>query len=335
MSDASLPPLEPAPRRLRALLAGFAGGLIGGIAVGAVAVVVLALAWPTIRTQILPQPRDDSAALTALDQRIAGLEGATGKAAEGNKATVADLQKRLDAVEQAAKNPPAPPEDPRVAMLSSKLDDLSTQIATLRVANAAETDLKPLVERAEAAAQAAHDAAAKRQSAEALLVVAGQLHDAIERGGAYANELAAARKIAPPEATPALDTLAASADSGVTPRRALIDSFPAVASAITRAALVSDMADGFWSELEHKAATLVTVRRTDGRGNDPASIAARAEKALNANDLSGAVKELSALDGAPAGEARDWMTAAQARLKVEQALSDLTAKSAAALPKDG
>jgi hypothetical protein len=336
MSDApSLPPPDASPRRTRATYAGFAGGVVGGIAVGVVAAVALSAAWPSLRGQILPQPRDDSAVLAALDHRLTTLETAAGNAADSSKASLADLQKRLDALELAAKTPPAPPQDPRVAALGAKLDDLSAQIATLKAASAGAADLQPLVARAEAAAQAARDAAAQRQSAEALLVVAGQLRDAVERGSPYASELAAARKVAPPDAAPALDALAVSAESGVRPRRALIASFPAVAAAVTRAALVPDDAEGFWGKLEHKAATLVTVRRTDGHGDDPASIAARAEKALDGNDLAGAVKELSALDGATAAAARDWMAAAQARLSVERALSDLTAKSAAALPKDG
>lgn len=335
MSDLpSLPPPDISARRPRAGLYGFAGGLLGGITVAVIAAVALTAAWPTLRGQIMPQPRDNNAALATLDHRIAALEGAAGQAAEGNKASLAALAKRLDALEQAAKNPPAPPDDPRVAALSGKLDDINAQIAKLQAASAAESDLQPLVARAEAAAQTAKDAAAKRESAEALLVVTGQLHDAVERGGSYANELAAARKVAPPEALDALTALAASADSGVTPLQTLIDSYPPVASAVARAAMMADADEGFWGRLEQKASTLVSVRKTDGVGNDPAAIAARAEKDLNAKNLAGAVKELSSLDGPSAAAAKDWLKAAQARLNAEQALSDLTAKSAAALPQN-
>ncbi|HEY1721097.1 MAG TPA: mitofilin family membrane protein [Magnetospirillaceae bacterium] len=332
MSDTpALPPLEPRQRFPRAGLSGFAGGLVGGVAVAIVAGAALTAAWPSLRSQIIPEPRNDDAALATLDHRIAALEAAAGHAGDDSKATVADLTKRLDALEQASRNPQAPATDPRVAELSSKIDEMNAQIATLRAANASAADLQPLVQRAEDAAQTAKDAAAKRQSSEALLIVTGQLHDAVERGGAYTNELAAARKVAPPEAQDALNALAASADSGVTPLQTLIDSYPPVASAIARAAMMANVEDDFLGRLEQKASTLVSIRRTDGQGNDPAAIAARAEKDLKADNLAGAVKELSALDGPSATEAKDWLKAAQARLNAEQALSDLTAKSAAAI----
>jgi hypothetical protein len=307
---------------------GFAGGLVGGLVIALVAAAVIVAAWPSLRAQIAPPPRSYDATIDALDRRMATLEAAAGSAA-GGKTALADLEKRLATLDQAIHAPP--PEDPRILQLSAKLDQLTSQVAALQAPSQAEADMRDLVTKAEAAAQAAQSTASDRRSAEALLIVFGQLRDAVERGHSYAVELAAARKVAPDEAKGDLDALAATADSGVTPRDELIDAFPAVNAAIARAGLIGDAGDGFWGHLEHEAMTLVTVRRVDGRGKDPASVAARAEKDVRADDLDGALKELATLDGPPAAEAKDWVAKAKARLAAEHALSGLAAKAGAAV----
>ena len=322
------------PRRIaRPALIGFIGGLVGALVVAAAVAGGITVTWPTLKARIVPQPKNYDAALAGLDQRVTALRGAADTAAK-DRSQLADLATRVAALEQAAHTAPAA--DPRVTALADKVDQLAGEVAALHPQTQAESDMQQLVARAEVAAQAARSTAAQRQSAEALLVVVGQLRDAVERGSSYATELAAARKVAPDDAKDALDALTASADSGVTPRADLINSFPAVASAVTRAAFVGTVAQGFWGRLEQKAATLVTVRRVDGQGTDPASVAARAEKDVRAGDLEGALKELATLQGPPAAEAREWVRAARARLDAEQALSKLTALAGAAVkPSEG
>jgi hypothetical protein len=302
--------------------------LVGGLVVAAIVAAAVVVLWPSLRARIVPPQKSYDADVGEMSRRLGALEGAAGGAVS-DRATLADVGKRLAALEQAVQAPP--PEDPRVAALADKVDQLAGQVATLHAPAEAEADMRQLVTKAEAAAQDARSAAGQRQSAEALLVVVGQLRDVVERGGSYAAELAAARKVAPEDAAAALDTLAATADTGVTPRVELSSSFPAVAAAIARAGLFGTAAEGFWGHLEQEAATLVTVRRVDGQGKDPASVAARAEKDLSQGDLEGALKEMATLEGAPATEARAWMTAAEARLKAEGALSELTAKAGTAV----
>lgn len=314
-----------APRGARAGLYGFLGGLAAGLIVAAAVVAGVAAEWETLRTRLAPP--SDQPAIAALDRRIATLEAAAGRAPVQDP-EIGRLAQRIDALEQAQR---AAGEDPRIAALIEKTDQLSGQVAGLRASAGDQADLQDLVKRAEAAAQAARDAAGHRQSAEALLIVIGELRDAVERGGSYLTELNAARAVAPAEAGPALDALAATADAGVTDREALVASFPPVAASIAQAALLPADTEGFWEKLERKAATLVSIRRTDGQGSDPASVAARAETAAKRGDLTEAVRELAALDGPPAAAAKDWMARAQARLNAERALAELTAKSAAAL----
>jgi len=52
-------------------------------------------------------------------------------------------------------------------------------------------------------------------------------------------------------------------------------------------------------------------------------VAARAEAALANDDLSGALRELAALQGPPAAAAQPWLAGAQARLAARTALNDL------------
>lgn len=315
----------PSPRGARAGLYGFLGGLVAGLIVAAAILAGVAAEWDTLRAKLAPP--SDQPAIAALDRRIATLEAAAGRA-PAQDPEIGHLTQRLDAIEQAQRSAS---QDPRIAALTEKTDQLAGQVAGLRASAGDLADLQELVKRAEAAAKAASDSANRRQSAEALLVVVGELRDAVERGGPYSAELGAARAVAPADATPALDALAANAAAGVASREALAQSFPPVAASIVRASLLPGDTDGFWEKLERKAATLVSIRRTDGQGSDPASVAARAEIAMKHDDLTEAVRELAALDGPAAAAAKDWMVRAQARLAAEQALSELTAKSATAL----
>ena len=323
-SNDSVPPR----RSIRPAMIGFIGGLVGGAVIAGVVAAAIIVSWPTLKAQIAPPTKNYDATLGDLEHRVAMLQNAA-SAAANERTLLMDLAKRVAALEQATHA--APVEDPHIAALADKVDRLAGQVATLRPQSEAETDMQSLVARAEVAAQTARSAAAQRESSGALLVVVGQLRDAVERGGPYASELAAARKVAPDNAKAALDALAATADTGVTPRADLINSFPAVASAIARVAFVGSVAQGFWGHLEQEAATLVTVRRVDGQGMDPASVAARAEKDVRAGDLEGALKELATLAGPPATEAREWVAAARARVDAEHALSALTALAGAAV----
>jgi uroporphyrinogen-III synthase len=54
---------------------------------------------------------------------------------------------------------------------------------------------------------------------------------------------------------------------------------------------------------------------------------ARAEAALRADDLAGAVGTLQPLEGAAAAAAADWLGAARARLAADQAVAATTARA--------
>lgn len=332
-AEGAMPAVGPGRRSL----AGFVGGLVGGAILMLIVAAGLAVAWPSFSPILRPKDAARDAALESLDRRVAALEAATSQsaksaAAPSDLARLADLDRRLDMLEQQSHVPPAA--DARIAALAQKIDQISSDVTNMRNSQPDQGTLARLTERAEAAAQTAHDIAAQRQSAEALLLVVGQLRDAVERGDPYETELAAARQIAPVRATSALDSLSADATTGIARERNLIEAFPVLARNIVRAT-TQPQSDDFWQELRREASTLVSVRRIDGKGDSTAAIVARAEQAVKDGDLAGAVKELSALSGAPADAARDWIAAAKARLAAEQALSQVSAEAAAATAKQG
>ncbi len=317
-------------------LAGFAGGLVGGIAVAALLAAASVAEWPWLRSRLAAEIAPPPAGIADLERRVAALEGASHSPASDSSApATADLARRVGALEAAPRGPAPAAPDPRIDELAAKTEKLAADIASLRGATPDAATMTHLVERAEAAAQTARDVAAKRQSVEALLLAVGQLRDAVERGDPYAPELAAARKVAPAEAAGALDALDAGSAAGVPRAQALIDAFPATADSVVRAALAPQEGDDIWQKLRREAAGLVSLRRIDGHGDDPPAVAARAERMVREGNLAGAVDEMSALSGAPALAAKSWVAGASLRVAAERALSDLAAKTAAATSAAG
>ena len=65
------------------------------------------------------------------------------------------------------------------------------------------------------------------------------------------------------------------------------------------------------------------------------TILVRAESALQAGNVVGAVTALEELSGAPAERASDWLNAAKARLTVDQAVADLRSIALASVAEAG
>ena len=114
---------------------------------------------------------------------------------------------------------------------------------------------------------------------------------------------------------------------------------PSMASLQSRFARLSHRLDGEARLSEAKLATgkiramlrsLVVIRKVDGTavGN---TLVSRAERALVAGDLKGAVAELSTLEGRPAETIAPWLHDARERMAVDYALSDLMLIAAAAV----
>ncbi|WP_353858517.1 mitofilin family membrane protein [Azospirillum formosense] len=352
------PPRIEAPREERKSGAGFA------TAVSLIALLVGAAAlsqpwwgprvpgWPTAGgpaapSAAAPAPQPDPALrnqVQQLSERLAKLEQRPAAPAEGNAAAgidqqtldnaVGQLAARIQQLEQrpqaAADAAPAEP-DPRVAQLTEQLGQIRQRVdAVGNEAQAAgqirqEVDaLKQELAAVNQAVETRRDAAA---AAQALVLAAGQLRSALAAGQPFQQELQAVRAVASGDAqvTQPLEAVAGYAAKGVPTQPQLTDRFSAMASDIVRADNQGEGND--WVEqVTGKIATLVTVRRSGGDavGDGASAVVARAEAALQAGNLGGAVKELGALKGPAAQVAAPWIADAKARLAANEAGQQLT-----------
>lgn len=258
----------------------------------------------------------------SIDRRVAALETAVAKptAAPASQALAA-LEKRIAALE--ARQPEAA-DASHLVDLSQRFDKLAADVEALRRALPPEGTIVKLAAQAEEAIASARDLAARRRSQEATLLVLVQLRGALERGSPYEAELRAARQLAPADDAPFLDTLAASAKTGVATRRSLIESFPALADAALRATAAPE-GTALWQRALREAMELVHLRRVDGNGDDTASVLGRTEALARRDDLAGAAAALADLKGSAAATVSSWVDAVKARSAAEKALTQLEA----------
>ena len=81
--------------------------------------------------------------------------------------------------------------------------------------------------------------------------------------------------------------------------------------------------------LRRAVGTVVTITRADGRDDGIYGPIAQAGRMLAAGDLGGAVIVLRNVDGPGAAELVPWLEAAEARLAVDGAMSEMTAQAIA------
>lgn len=327
--------VEPTPGpkalspRLGTFLTGLAGGLVGGAAIAFLLAIGIA-AIPQLRNRIMG---DQAKALTAMQRQIdeTSQQIATVRSGDNAGGDTATLAKRIDKIESQSHDST---NDSRLTALSQRLDQLSDQIDTVRRSLPPEGTIVALAAQAEEALKTARDIATKRQSTGSLLLVAGQLRDAVERGDPYLSELRAARAVASPDEAPALDALATHAENGVKRRQALLDSFPVMADQAFRAAVLPPSGNQFWRRIKSAAFGIVTLQRTDSAGSDPGSILGRAREAIRRSDIAGAIREMSALTGGAAEASKGWINDASAWLADERALSQIESDLAAQIAKE-
>jgi uroporphyrinogen-III synthase len=229
--------------------------------------------------------------------------------------------------------PPAIP-SASLAPLVERVERLEAEAEALRRAMPAEGTVLHLAERVDAAEKAVRDIGAQHASAQALLLVIGQLRDAVDRGDPFPMELRAARRVAAPEDDAALTALSSGAESGIPRKDRLAAMFPSLADDILRAARADNQA-GFWRRAVGRLSQVVSLRRIDGQGNGPEAVLGRAEAQLADGRLNEAVRQLAGLQGPAAEAATPWVGAAEQRLAADRALSELAASVAARTAQDG
>ena len=286
-----------------------------------------------------PPPAADPKALDEVAGRVAKLE-ATGAAAPVGAsdpalaARVAALASEVKAVAEA------------VGVLGRRSDEALAVAREARVrtdagaAELAELAQKPpaAVERSEVEALANRVAAVERDEKAAergdravrLALAATALNATVERGDAFAAELAAAKALgADPKLLAALEPFAR---SGVPAAATLARQFSEVAPALQAA--VAPPPEGVLGRLQMNAEKLVRIRRVDeAPGSDAAAIVARSEAKAARGDLAGAVAELAQLAPNARAPAEAWIKSVQARAAAIDASRRLAADALSGLSK--
>lgn len=222
-----------------------------------------------------------------------------------------NLNSRVAALE----NRPAPDASAAVAPLAGQVQQLGTHLDQID---------KQL-------GQLAHDAANNAESPLRVLMVSlASLGNAIAGSRPFATELTSVEALGRNRQgwAAALQPLEVPAKTGIPSTAVLTQRFTNdVAPAILRAEANAPSAKQSLGEaMLTRLKSLVVIRRVDGgRSGDPTEQAvSEAQAALNHSDLAGAVKALSALNGAAANAAQPWRQDAQQRLDAEQTLARLS-----------
>lgn len=260
-----------------------------------------------------PSPASDA----ALAARIAALEAEV----KAMTATQLSVGRRDEEILAAARDARA-----RADASAAALAELTQKIpaATERSALEALANRVTAVERSEKAAESG-DRALR------LALAATALNTAVERGDAFAAELAAAKALgADAKLVAALEPFAR---SGVPSAAALARQFSELAPSLQQASGASPR-EGVLARLQVNAEKLVRIRRVDEpAGSDAGAIVARAEAKVSRSDIAGAVSELAQLPPDTRAPAEAWIKNAQARIAAIDASRRLAADALSGLAK--
>ncbi|MCZ7446865.1 COG4223 family protein [Agrobacterium rhizogenes] len=231
-----------------------------------------------LRQQLANAPAADT---SALEQRIARLEGAKGEA-------------------------------PQVDGLSEKITALEAALQSERSAQASATsELTRRLADAEAKINEPRD-----DIEVARAIASAALKAAIDRGGPFLTELDTLSKVTPDD--PAIASLRSFASTGVPSRSELIHKFPDIANAMLSAINQPDPNQGIMERLTESAFSLVKVRPVGNiEGETADAMIARMENKLRNGDLQGAALEWNGLPEAAKTASADYKKSLDARIEVE------------------
>src|SRR5215469_7380783 len=291
-----------------------------------------------------PPPAADPQALDAVAGRVAKLEAAN--AAPPQSASDPALAARIAALETEVK---ALAET--VGALGRRNDEALAAAREARVrADAGAAEISELTQKppaaidrgefetlanrvaaAERSEKAAESAAKSADRAVRLALAATALNAAVERGDAFAAELAAAKSLgADPKLVAALEPFAR---AGVPTAAALARQFSELAPTLQQAA-EPPRREGVLGRLQLNAEKLVRIRRVDeAPGSDADAIVARSQAKAARGDLAGAASEVGELPPNARAPAEAWIKSVQARTAAIDASRRLAADALAGLSK--
>ena len=270
--------------------------------------------------------------LAAAEDSIAGEAGTRHEQLAGLRQELSDLAARLHGIEQTIAAVSVSGDGDSAS--AGALFDLGNNLESLDNAGAERSrridalvaDVAALREALENLAVAVPDSGAQDGTGAAIIVVLGQLRDAVDSGGPFTGELeaVAALETRDSQVLAALDVLAGHAETGIPTHDELEDTLgDALASALDadKVAAAAGWVDKTLARLE----SLVTVKRIDGdsAGTDIAAVALRIEAKVAAGDLDAALRELDSLPAAATEAMQDWAGGARARTEALAALEHL------------
>ncbi|MCZ3375929.1 COG4223 family protein [Rhizobium sp. AG207R] len=308
------------------IAAGITGGLIALICAGALQ---YAGFLPGGRTG-----KDNSTEIAALNAEIDGLKQSIANLAAAPTAKPDEaLTARVAALEASAANGasangsagiPNPASDQKIASLTSEVEQLKSDLSKATQSQAtSDAEVSKRLDDAEKKLSGP-----SQESAVARAIAAAALKAAIDRGGPFQPELDTFANVAPDD--PAVADLKNFAQTGVPSRADLIRQVSDVATAIVATAQTDDPNQSWSSRLMSGAKSLVQVRPV---GNVPGdsidAIAARFEDKVRNGDLPGAVTEWNSLPDAGKSASAAFKQSLEARIRVEDLVSDALSKAIA------
>lgn len=247
--------------------------------------------------------------LTAVEDEIADLRALLAETGT-DEVDLSPLQERLNEL-ASMREELASTQRAEIASLRDALSQTDAQLEAMAQELA---DVRDLSERRVVEAEAAIDTARAQSGLDSLRA-------ALETGASYTdavNRLEAAGVEVP-------DALSAPASSGVATVERLQDDFPAAARAALRASLQQEDTESTTDRLANFLRAQIGARSTAPReGDDPDAVLSRAEAAVMAGEIAGALSELDDLPETGRSAMADWLRAAEMRLAAFEAVPDLT-----------
>lgn len=317
------------PRREGSTSGLVAAGIVGGL-------IALVCAGALQYAGVLPGGRsgkDTSADIAALNAEIDGLKQSVANLAAAPAAKPDEtLAARVAALETSAANGTSAggsaetnaASDQKIASLSGEVEQLKADLSKATQTQAtSDAEVSKRLDDAEKKLSGP-----SQESAVARAIAAAALKAAIDRGGPFQPELDTFANVASDD--PAVADLKNFAQTGVPSRADLIRQVSDVATAIVATAQTDDPNQSWSDRLMSSAKSLVQVRpvgNVPGDGID--AIAARFEDKVRNGDLPGAVTEWNNLPDAAKSASAAFKQSLEARIRVEDLVSDALSKAIA------
>lgn len=248
-----------------------------------------------------------TAALGAINDRLAALEGSVRDAADAARAAAERADRAVAGFEEAKRNG-----DERQAAQQldrGALDDLTGRLTTLESRQMTMRQMQDRLDRLSGSTDKAVRAA----------LAATALRNAIERDHPFPTELAAARAQGLDDG--ALATLAPFADTGLPRTNVLLRELSELLPDLRQTAAPPGEELGYFDRLQAGAVRMLRIRPVkDEPGDDPAAVLSRIEFKMAREDINAVIAELDKLPPAVKTTVEPWRARATARRDALEAM---------------